>query len=70
MFDDRWGMNAVVGRGSEWMGETSYLDFLETRHSSDSSETEEWLSMVVRECNSTGMHHAISRDDMEGDAIH
>jgi hypothetical protein len=51
------------------MGETSYLDNLANRHSLDLSETEEELSMVVRECNSTGMHHAISRKDMEGDAI-
>jgi hypothetical protein len=37
------------------MGKTSYLCFLTTRHSSDLSETEEWLSVVVRECNSTGI---------------
>jgi hypothetical protein len=47
------------------MGETSYLVNLADRHSFDLSETEERLSMVVRECNSTGMHHAISRKDME-----
>jgi hypothetical protein len=47
------------------MGETSYLDNLTDRHSLDLSETEEELSMVVRECNPTGMHHAISRKDME-----
>jgi hypothetical protein len=40
--------------GSKW-GETSYLDFLATRHSNDLSETEERLSMVVRECNPTGI---------------
>ena len=66
MFADRWG---GCCRGREWMGETSYLDNLATGHSLDLSETEEELSMVVRECNSTGMHHAISRKDMEGDAI-
>jgi hypothetical protein len=50
---DGWG--GVVEKGVSERGETSYLDFLTTRHSSDLSETEEWLSMVVRECNPTGI---------------
>jgi len=52
------------------MDETSYLDNLATGHSLDLSETEEWLSMVVLECNSTGMHHSCNiSEGYGGDAI-